>query len=77
MTTEPVSVRASREAFEFAQFRLAEQMRAVEGIDSKAERVLGLALGVAGLAVALVTLTVEQVDGAPRSWPSSMASARF
>lgn len=63
MTTEPASVPASREAFEFAQFRLAEQMRAVEGIDSKAERVFGVALGIAGLLGAFATLTASQLNG--------------
>ncbi len=54
---------ASRETFDFAQFRLAEQMRAVEGTDSKAERVFGVALGIAGLLGAFATLTGDQLEG--------------
>ena len=51
---------ASREAFEFAQMRLSEQFRAIEGSDRKAEGILGVGLAIVGLLAALTTLTVQQ-----------------
>ncbi len=57
--TEERGGSASRELFEFAQMRLVEQFRANEALDQKAERVLGAGLGLAGLLIALVTLTLQ------------------
>ncbi len=47
---------------EVALWRLAEQIRAIEGLDSKAERVFGAALAMVTLAAAGVTFIVDQGD---------------
>lgn len=64
-----LSFTVSQEAFEFAQMRLSEQFRAIEGSDRKAETVVATGLAIVGLVAALTTLTAQQ-----RTTESAVAS---
>lgn len=55
---------AGAAAFASAQWSLGEQFRAIEGLDSKAERLFGAALVIAGLYGALAAFTADRADSA-------------